>query len=287
MADSIRELEHQIGGSHDGESAKGLFASGEVVYKPLQSDNRGDREVEFYESVFALPGPHPLVSFLPKFYGCEDATFQGSVRRFMKLENLVDGLQNPSIMDLKMGTQSFEPGAPPDKVARELAKCPSQLELGFRLTGAKCFQPPSSTTTATPTFKYLDKHFGRALNLSSLTQTLRQDFYSRADGTLTTIPIQATLARVKEITEWFSSQTEYQFFSSSILVCFDGRYKTDPTFVGSGVTEAGVRVRMIDFAHVRRDLGGPDQGYLLGLSVLQKILQGLLEEAANGTDSIN
>jgi len=301
-AEEVQTFEHQIGGWHEGDESKGLLVSGGTVLKPLQSGSRGDREVEFYQSIFPClqqqdhhqqqkhKQPHALSRFVPRFYGCEEITFQSQPRQFMKLENILSGLADPSVMDLKMGTQSFEPGAPPDKVARELSKCPSQLQLGFRLTGAQCYQPttqPPTDTHPTPhtpatTHKYFDKHYGRALDKHSFTHMLRKEFFCAEDGQIATKAVELVLTQVREITQWFETQTEFHFFASSLLVCFDGKYKKNEGMtsacLGNGMgSDDGVRVKMIDFAHVRRDQEGVDVGYLLGLRVFGKILEELLE----------
>jgi hypothetical protein len=44
---------------------------------------------------------------------------------------------NPSVLDLKMGTQTYDENAKPEKIAAEISKYPPQKDLGFRFTGMK------------------------------------------------------------------------------------------------------------------------------------------------------
>lgn len=61
----------------------------------------------------------------------------------------------PSIMDVKVGTRSYEDSASVEKIAYEKHKFPLQERLGLRIQGVKVFAP------ATRAYVELDKHFGR------------------------------------------------------------------------------------------------------------------------------
>lgn len=71
------------------------------------------------------------------------------------LEDLTFGRAWPCIMDVKVGTRSFERDATPEKVAYEQSKFPLQQAAGFRLQGIKAFD------AAAQAYVELDKHFGR------------------------------------------------------------------------------------------------------------------------------
>lgn len=77
---------------------------------------------------------------------------------FLVLEDLTAGRSWPCVMDVKVGTRSYEPDASPDKIAYEKSKFPLQETVGFRLQGIKVFD------TATRAYIELDKHFGRAIS---------------------------------------------------------------------------------------------------------------------------
>jgi len=109
------------------------------------------------------------------------------------------------------------------------------------------------------------------------------------DGTsyrIDIIPIIIT--NLKELREMVSRQHSYRFYSSSLLILYDGD-KTTPTHSVTGAdTAPKVLVRMIDFAHTTcsRDgyqsdpiqYSGPDEGYVLGLTSLISAFQSHLDQ---------
>mmetsp|Transcript_16460 Transcript_16460/g.45608 ORF Transcript_16460/g.45608 Transcript_16460/m.45608 type:complete len:498 (-) Transcript_16460:120-1613(-) len=58
---------------------------------------------------------------------------------YLALENILQSFSKPHIMDIKFGTQTFEPDASPEKQHREASKYPQQREFGFRLVGARLY----------------------------------------------------------------------------------------------------------------------------------------------------
>lgn len=70
----------------------------------------------------------------------------------------------------------------------------------------------------------------------------------------------------------------FRFFSSSLLVAFDGKTKTTNIDLSDSID-----IRMIDFAHSTfngflndKRYSGPDKGYLLGLNSLTRIVTDIL-----------
>ena len=66
-------------------------------------------------------------------------------------------------------------------------------------------------------------------------------------------------------------QTSFQFFCSSILIVYDGD-ATDEAAAAASVT-----VKMIDLAHTLNVQGIRDDGYILGLTNLIRILEEILQ----------
>jgi hypothetical protein len=56
---------------------------------------------------------------------------------YLCLTDLTHAYRNPSLIDIKMGTQTYDDDAPVAKREMEIAKFPSQTTLGFRFTGMK------------------------------------------------------------------------------------------------------------------------------------------------------
>jgi len=53
------------------------------------------------------------------------------------LENICYHFDKPTVLDLKMGTQTYGEDASKEKIELEINKYPPQKDLGFRFTGMK------------------------------------------------------------------------------------------------------------------------------------------------------
>jgi Inositol polyphosphate kinase len=76
--------------------------------------------------------------------------------------NLTINFSRPSVMDIKMGMQTYEPDAPEAKKMRERKKYELQEVLGFRIVALRIFDP-SSVENAKDGYVYFPKSFGRSL----------------------------------------------------------------------------------------------------------------------------
>jgi hypothetical protein len=56
---------------------------------------------------------------------------------YLILEDITHPFSRPSLIDIKMGTKTYEPDASPKKIAYERSKFSGQEELGFRFVGMK------------------------------------------------------------------------------------------------------------------------------------------------------
>lgn len=197
------------------------------MYKPFQSGRRGEREHEFYErvadevknagdgSVSSLVGLEPLI---PRYFGVVEAAHEASssiqsewlVNRkafdarshssyhafaeYLVLEDLTFGRKWPCIMDVKVGTRSFEDDASAEKIAYEKSKFPLQEQAGFRLQGIKVFDK------STQAYIEFDKHFGRsALTMDALAPALGR-FLPSDDNAKRRFLIQSVRERVMIVT---------------------------------------------------------------------------------------
>lgn len=55
--------------------------------------------------------------------------------RFMKLENLLQDMRQPCVLDIKMGRKTYDPFASKEKIAMETAKFPPAKNLGYQISG--------------------------------------------------------------------------------------------------------------------------------------------------------
>lgn len=132
-----------------------------------------------------------------------------------------------------------------------------------------------------------DKYYGRKLSEEGFKQALSQFLH---DGTrLRTELLEPILRRLQALLAVIRSQTSYRFYSSSLLIIYDGQeppQNAPETAQGSPSGDpAKVDVRMIDFAHTTYKGSwnehitheGPDPGYIFGLENLIGILQDIQE----------
>ncbi|KAL3793903.1 hypothetical protein ACHAW5_007066 [Stephanodiscus triporus] len=220
-----------------------------------------------------------LHSFTSPYYGVVDSEGLGRDRsapprrRSMQmphllLQNLTTPFRQPNIIDIKMGTRTFEPTAPLSKQISEAAKYPQQDEFGFRIVGM-CVHLPSSDGSK---YKYWDKSFGVSLKTKEdLTRALTTFFQceeeTRGGGRICHV-LSCLVEQLTQIKDWFETgNSSLAFYASSILIAYEGNRHIDIAFQTSNEPV----MKIIDFAHVCRQTG-PDEGYLKGVCTLLEIL---------------
>lgn len=154
-----------------------------------------------------------------------------------------------------------------------------------------------------------DKYYGRKLSPEGFRQTLQQ-FLCNGNHLRTDV-LEPIILKLKALLSVIKKQSSYRFYSSSLLIIYDGKDSRAEMFVechsetrlkqmdssvpeslqDGGSTEPSspphpmVDVRMIDFAHstfkgFRDDPtvhDGPDRGYVFGLESLINIMEQLRE----------
>jgi 1D-myo-inositol-tetrakisphosphate 5-kinase/inositol-polyphosphate multikinase len=287
--------EGRVGSLVDG---KGLF------FKPLQGDERGEREVAFYQQFWGDESvPANIKAFFPKFYGVKELEAAGPVGKIKHaaLEDLTHSYVHPSIVDIKMGKQTWYPGCSKEyeeKCRAKDATTPSP-EIGFRISGMQVFDPKTGETWRAA------REWGKGLDAWSTSAALKR-FIAPADDKQSRRTaadrIRSLLAHLHELQRWFESQQTYHFYSASLLLMYDSPSKdnslTDhraPDLMdttdgaaksrNNGATESEtsnqVEVRLIDFAHVIDGKGNIDSNFLSGLQILIERFTELLSEVAN------
>ncbi|MEE6519638.1 hypothetical protein FKM82_017337 [Ascaphus truei] len=131
----------------------------------------------------------------------------------------------------------------------------------------------------------LNKYYGRGLSAEGFQQALYQYLHNGLH--LRQDLFEPILSKLQRLTSVLESQASYRFYSSSLLIIYDGR-KRLRTPADSPVPEPPpkVDVRMIDFAHSTYKgfhddptvHDGPDKGYVLGLRSLVSVLELMRDE---------
>ena len=296
----VTEFAHQVAGH----TKEVLVKYQDKVLKPMIKKDLFLKEVLYYEE-FAKASEVQAnivspITYLPKYYGActYKRILSSSSESFDELEYLVlddmtSNFRHPCAMDVKMGTQTFEPSATTAKKERELKKYVWQEEMGFRITGYKKYD------VTTNKYDYREKTYGRSLHPTEVENAV-EGFFN--NGLLTRVDvIQVVIEKLEKLLRWFLIQRQYHFFCSSILICYDGAV-VDEIWESSNNVDVSqrvgwsskavspedlVEVKMIDLAHTIRcgneegqedvDL---DHGYIHGLRVLLHMLENLVNARA-------
>jgi len=246
-----------------------------------------------------------LSAFTTSYYGVlcppEDAAV-GNISNdsYLLLSDATRMFRQPCVMDLKMGTKSFEPDCTLEKRERHIAKYPQMASIGFLIVGMRVFDPSHPESDGLG-FRTFDKYFGRSLKDLSKARAALELFFKHAEvvdaekrlgeeakrknmdqydlhqlkkkwkiGKSEGIRKRVVcnfLHQLNVIRKWFEDNKSLRFYSSSLLFVYEGDICVDNDDV--------TNLRMIDFCHVRRENGG-DPGYLYGLQNLMKILTDML-----------
>ncbi|XP_062223212.1 ribonuclease TUDOR 1-like [Phragmites australis] len=276
----LRPPEHQVAGHRASANKLGpLVDSSGLFYKPLQTGDRGEHELAFYEAFSAHPAVPPRIrdAFFPRFHGTRllpTAARPGESHPHIVIEDLLVGLAAPSVIDIKIGACTWPPCSPEPYVTKCLAKdreTTSSL-LGFRISGVRVVGPRDIVwRPEQPELK--------ALDTAGVRRMLRRYVSSVADEGLDHVLVAAVyngeggvLSQLRQLKAWFEEQTLFHFYSASILLCYDAN-------VVSAIKGGGVRVKLVDFAHVVDGDGVIDHNFLGGLCSLIKFISDIVAES--------
>ncbi|TYZ57316.1 hypothetical protein PybrP1_008030 [[Pythium] brassicae (nom. inval.)] len=275
-------MAHQVGGHSTAKTS--LKAHGGKVLKPFQNHRRGEREHEFYERVFRDPHAPAIYERLrplvPGYHGVvvvADGADEHRNGKHLVMDDLTWGRRWPCIMDVKVGTRSYEDGASAEKIAYEKQKFPLQERVGFRIQGIKAFVP------MTRAYVEFDKHFGRQVQSPEALTPAFAHFFSTLEGDM-----RKRTVLLKALETWFAEQQELEFVASSLLFLYNGEADSNVAAT-AGDSEAALAlalalapdIRLIDFAHVAQrspDARQVDAGVLTGIRTITRCFAELLAQ---------
>ncbi|KAE8720201.1 Inositol polyphosphate multikinase alpha [Hibiscus syriacus] len=273
--------EHQVAGhlASDGKLGPLVDDSGRL-YKPLQGDGRGSKELAFYETFSSdTRVPDHIRRFFPVFYGSQllEASNGSGLCLHLVLQDIVSGRINPSIMDVKIGSRTWYPGASDDYIKKCLEKDgrTTSVSLGFRIAGLRLYEgkepgfwKPGRKEVQSFTVDDVRSVLRRFVSSNSSIANEKPDcsFAPSIYGGSTGI-----LEQLLELKAWFEDQTIYHFHSCSLLILFDKES------VLKGGTPAA-EVKLIDFAHVLEGKCVIDHNFLGGLCSLIKFVSDVLSD---------
>lgn len=216
-----------------------------------------------------------LANFTPPYLGVLENFVQSGppAEYHIMMQDIRANFVKPCVIDIKMGTQTFEPDASMEKRKRELSKYKQQSIFGMRIVGMRRYDPnhPKADSAG---FVKEDKTFGLSLTTrEDLLEALRTFFTSSNDKgqALRMQSISNILMLLQVLRRWFDDNDCLCFYASSILLVYEG--------LTDGASKHLTNMKMVDFGHVRREAGG-DHGYVLGLRTLSSVLSDLLETPA-------
>ncbi|EGV92126.1 Inositol hexakisphosphate kinase 2 [Cricetulus griseus] len=284
------------------------------------------REHQFYETL-----PAEMRKFTPQYKGVVSVRFEededrnlcliayplkgdhGTVdivdnsdcepKKFILLENLTSRYEVPCVLDLKMGTRQHGDDASEEKAANQIRKCQQSTSavIGVRVCGMQVYQ------AGTGQLMFMNKYHGRKLSVQGFKEALFQFFHN--GRYLRRELLGPVLKKLTELKAVLERQESYRFYSSSLLVIYDGKEWPEVTldsdaedledlseesadesagaYAYKPIGASSVDVRMIDFAHTTCRLYGEDSvvhegqdaGYIFGLQSLIDIVTEISEES--------
>ncbi|GLJ54909.1 hypothetical protein SUGI_1178900 [Cryptomeria japonica] len=205
--------------------------------------------------------------------------FLNMPEQYAVIEDLTYHFPHPSVIDIKMGSRTWYPGATDEYIKKCLDKDRETTSalLGFRISGLQVYE------TATKTTWKPDKKWCKELSTEGVRLALKRFVSTNPfsetdpDGSLASIingDPGGVLSQLLDLKAWFEEQTCFHFSSASVLLIYEG----DSTSITEDAHRSGVSVKLIDFAHVIDGQNIIDHNFLGGLCSLIKVISQIMAD---------
>ncbi|KAL6950079.1 hypothetical protein ACO0QE_000749 [Hanseniaspora vineae] len=163
------------------------------------------------------------------------------VSQFILLEDLTRNLENPCVLDLKMGTRQYGVMANVRKQKSQSLKClkTTSKKLGCRVCGLKIWDPQSKT------YLKKDKYFGRRIRIGwQFSRVLARFLYNKQTITSILVKIPKLVKNLDNLNETIKFLKGYRLYGASLLFMYDGSNEL-----------SNCKIYLIDFAQclIRQD----------------------------------
>jgi Inositol polyphosphate kinase len=185
---------------------------------------------------------------------------------YLEMEDITKGMQHPCVMDVKLGTKSYDEDATPAKAAREASKWPLQSRLGFRFTGMLVQWKNCSECEGDGDWLQLrvGTAFAYALTAASFVEALatfsgHRTCSDEPQAQYSLLVLHRLLVELEDMLQLAKQQHKVRVYGGSLLVAYDAAHPGD------------VKVMLIDYGHVWPilDPEGVDTGVIVGLETLR------------------
>lgn len=169
IPDGFITMDHQVAGHTFtvGTDEIGMLKSVDdgSVLKPAGSPMCAAREIKFYEQLLTTTDKDilPLRDFIAEYRGTQSLTVGSKTVNFIKLRDLTHGMQEPCVIDIKMGKRTWDPLATDKKREAEESKYQDcKNTVGFCIPGLQTYHIASGN------FKKYGKEYGKKLNQNTV-----------------------------------------------------------------------------------------------------------------------